>query len=629
MSLKLPITSANPSEYSEEYKDYIRTQLDIKLAGFPFEEAAVLVHVPQVPLDLLELEVARNRGYFAYPPQGLLYLSATFGLLSLNTRIADLNLAVLKESQHEDPNLEKAWQDSLEEALEPYNYPFVCISFMFDLTFPQVKGVCDYIRSTRPGVCIGIGGVSATADPERLLNEGLADLVFSHEGERTIESLYNYLRGQRNELPVNLSFLDVEGNLLQTSMETAGEVDLDIKDEYTKIQIGDYHKFGSLSNFSRMEGVDVPFAPVLSRRGCRARCSFCGVRNFNGANVRVRDVDGVVAEMEHLHKAHGINHFDWLDDDLLFDRGAALELFGKMSERLPDITWEANNGLIAAAITPEIMDAMQDSGCMGFKIGLESGNATVLRQIHKPTNLSKFYTFAELSHKYPKMFVAVNFILGFPDELFEQQMDSFKAALKAKLDWNNFYMYQHIKNTELYKTYGGLGEEYKGSEHGKDNQEPYINPVRAGAFKNYQFDGGLVYGYDVIEISNDTVPYRDQLKEIWFTFNYVANFLRMPALITESEVRLKTNIRWLEVLSQAYPDNPAMSCVIYYLKRRLTGCDKGNFEQHATMAKKQFSESSYWQDRDAHFNFSAFLDNEIPSIDPRYSELILALEKTD
>ena len=390
---------------------------------------------------------------------------------------------------------------------------------------------------------------SRTADPERLLNEGLADLVFSHEGERTIESLYNYLRGQRNELPVNLSFLDVEGNLLQTSMETAGEVDLDIKDEYTKIQIGDYHKFGSLSNFSRMEGVDVPFAPVLSRRGCRARCSFCGVRNFNGANVRVRDVDGVVAEMEHLHKAHGINHFDWLDDDLLFDRGAALELFGKMSERLPDITWEANNGLIAAAITPEIMDAMQDSGCMGFKIGLESGNATVLRQIHKPTNLSKFYTFAELSHKYPKMFVAVNFILGFPDELFEQQMDSFKAALKAKLDWNNFYMYQHIKNTELYKTYGGLGEEYKGSEHGKDNQEPYINPVRAGAFKNYQFDGGLVYGYDVIEISNATVPYRDQLKEIWFTFNYVANFLRMPALITESEVRLKTNIRWLYVFS--------------------------------------------------------------------------------
>ena len=91
----------------------------------------------------------------------------------------------------------------------------------------------------------------------------------------------------------------------------------------------------------------------------------------------------------------------------------------------------------------------------------------------------------------------------------------------------------------------------------------------------------------------------------------------------------KTNIRWLEVLSQAYPDNPAMSCVIYYLKRRLTGCDKGNFEQHATMAKNQFSESSYWQDRDAHFNFSAFLENEIPSIDPRFSELILALEKTD
>ena len=330
----------------QEHRDHLKAQLDQRLLGFEFEQGAVLVHVPQVPLDLMEPEVARNRGYFAYPPQGLLYLSATLRLLGIETRIVDLNLAVLRESQGENPDLAGAWRKALEEALAPFPNPFVCVSFLFDLTFPQLKEVCEYVKVNKPGVCIALGGVSATADPDRLLIEGLADLVFSHEGERTLESFYGYIRDRETRdnkagekeagLPINLSFLDSSGGVMHTPTATGGEVELDIRDEYACISINKYHLAGSLSNFSRMEGVDVPFAPVLSRRGCRARCSFCGVRNFNGKNVRVRDADAVVSEMEHLHYNHGIRHFDWLDDDLLFDGKAALELSEKMASRLPE-----------------------------------------------------------------------------------------------------------------------------------------------------------------------------------------------------------------------------------------------------------------------------------------------------
>jgi radical SAM superfamily enzyme YgiQ (UPF0313 family) len=590
-------------------------ELDRRLSGFEFEDGALLIEIPQVPLHLIEPEVARNRGYFSYPPQGLLYLSATLRRLGVATHIVDLNFEVLAEAQKDVPDVESAWRVALDRALGKFGSPFVCVSFMFEPTYPEFERVCEYVRKAKPGACIAAGGVNATADPGRLLSQGLVDLVFSHEGEHTLDRFYDYVRRRPPATPPNVSFLGSHGDVLQTDRQTGSDVSADIREEYAGIAIRDYNRVGSLSNFSRMNGIEVPFATLLSRRGCRAHCSFCGVRNFNGLSVRVREVEHVLIEMEHLYREHGIRHFDWLDDDLLFDRQAALELFHGIADRLPGITWAANNGLIASAITPEIMQAMQASGCIGFKVGLESGNAEVLRRIHKPTRLDKFFGFAEMAQDYPHMFVAVNFIMGFPGERFCQMQDSFRTAVQARLDWNNFYMYQHIKNTELFIAYSGLSDNYVVLEHGKEAQGPNLNPVRGGAFKDYRLEDDLVTGYDVLHLPADLQPSKAQLKEVWFTFNYVANFLRMPALATDSEVRLRNGLRWMEVLSQAYPEDAAMSSVVYYLRWRLGGSSL-ELEESRQAARRKFDRSHYWTFRDGQFHFSALLDNTVPPSGP-------------
>jgi len=594
---------------------HLQEALDARLAGFEFEEGAILVQIPQVPLDLLEGEVARNRGYFAYPPQGLLYLSAVFGALGVEARIVDLNFVVLEQGQKsaEPRDVERAWRDALDTALEAYTRPFVCVSFMFDPTYPQFRAVCEEVRRRRPTACIAAGGVNATADAARLVEEGLVDFVFTNEGEYSLERFYRYVRGQRDELPVNLVFRDADGAVVRTEEFRDAAVDFDIREQYDRIAIAEYHRVGSISNFSRMNGIEVPFATVLAKRGCRAQCTFCGVRNFNGKGVRVREVDGVVEEMEHLHRKFGIQHFDWLDDDLVFDRQSSLRMFRQIAERLPGVTWAANNGIIAAAITPDIMDAMQASGCIGFKVGLESGNPEVLRKVKKPTSLDKFYEFAVLAQGYPKMFVAVNFIIGLPEERFGQMLDSFTAATRARLDWNNFYLYQHIKNTALYIAYGGLSDTTETIEHGREGEGPNMNPVRGGGFRNYRSSDDVRSGYDVIELDPETVPSRRQLREIWFTFNTVANFLRMPAVTTDSEIRLRNGIRWMEVLSQAYPEDAAMACVLYFLRRRLAETAASELERRLA--------SDYWKARDRSFAVSAFLDGVVPPVDPRLARV--------
>lgn len=600
----------------------VTAALAARTAGFALEGAAVLIQVPQVPLELIEPDVAKSRGYFAYPPHALFYLAATFRGLGIETRLLDLNFVTLDAAQKSKDAVLPAWEAALTDALDGIETPVIGVSLMFDNTYAEFTRVCRRIRELKPKAAIFAGGVAASADPEKILDDGLADLVFCHEGEGGIESFYAWRRGERASGPVNVAFRDLDGNHRQTPMHSGGEVDLDIRDELAKVPIALYHRQGSLSNFSRMNGIDVPFATVLSRRGCRARCSFCGVRNFNGKSVRVRDNKGVVAEMEKLRNEHGVRHFDWLDDDLLYDRDGIIELFDMIAERLPDVTWAANNGLIASAIKPDVLQAMERSHCIGYKIGLESGNPDVLKAIHKPASLDTFFEFAKLAQAYPSMLVAVNFIMGFPGERFHQMLDSFRVSITARLDWQNFYVYQHLKNTELYKAVGGTSGGVVETEQGKDGQHVSFNPVRGGQFKKAKASA-LAEGYDIFDLEPAIEPTRPQLREIWFAFNTIANFLKMPALDTDSDVRLRQAVRWMEALQHAYPEDALMSSTFYALQARLGETNKAGLDKLKDAARAKLARSEYWRRRDKTFAFSAFLDGGRPVVDPR-AEAILA-----
>ncbi|KAF0225620.1 MAG: radical SAM [Rhodospirillaceae bacterium] len=584
-----------------------------RLLHFNFEDGALIIQIPQVPPHLMESKIARNRGYFAYPPQSLFYLGAVFDQLDVPNALLDLNYIALDAACRDlDPRL--AWEQAIDAAMDRFQQPFVCVSFMFDPTYPQLLSVVEYIKGKWPQSCVAVGGVAATADPERVLRHGKADCVFSNEGERPLAAFYDFLRNAAPP-PPNLSLLNDNGDLISTSVTTGGEVDLDIRQQYSKLPIARYHEIGSLNNFSRMRGIDVPYATVISRRGCRAKCTFCAVRNFNGKNVRIRQTANVVDEMVHLHDVHGVRHFDWLDDDLLYNHDAAHELFQEIGHRLPDITWGAHNGLIAAAVTPALLEAMQNSGCIGFGVGLETGNPELLRSIRKPATIKTFFEFADLSKNYPRLQYLVNFILGLPNETFGQMLDSFAVSTRAALDWNNFFTFRPLKNTDAYLAYGGMDDGRADEDVRQRGTTMNFNPVRDGSIQRLDERADLASGYHVFDLDPMSLPGPEQLKEIWFTFNYLANFLRIPAATTDSEQRVRNAIRWLTALGTAYEDNPAIDCVQSYLHHRQN--DTAATQAAKSKAIEKLKRSPYWQTRDRQFAFSAFLDGALPPLDTR------------
>lgn len=595
--------------------------------GVDFFEGAVLVNVPLVPLELIDREVSKNRGYFAYPPTTQLYVSALLRKQGVPTEVVDLNFVALREAQRDEGDPRAAWAAALDAALAKFKRPIVGVSLMFDSTFDEFEQVCRYIRARKPDALIMGGGVAATADPERLLADRLVDLVFLHEGESTLPLFYDYIRGKGDyRAIVNVAFADRDSVVHTFPKSRGGEFDIDLRDEYGKVPMAEYCQIGSLSTMARMNGVDRPYATMLTRRGCRARCAFCSVANFNGRGVRVRHADGVVDEMRYLYDTFGIRHFAWLDDDLLYNQADALRLFRQMAERLPGVTWVPDNGVIAAAVTRELLEAMEASGCTGLKVGMESGNPEVLRRIHKPTNHAKLFEFSRLVQDFPKLFVNVMFILGFPSETIAQMQDSLATGVQSRLDWVNFFFYQHLKNTEMHQIYQSvsLGSEdiRNGGENFSSTFSKDFNPVRGFSFVNPEQDAGVVRGYDVFDLPPDMEPSRAQLKEIWFTYNIVANYLMLPALTTEQDERIGNAITFLTTLMHAYPRDASMATVIYYLQRRRDSLNSTALSASRDKAYDLLKSSPYWQRRDADFNFSAMLDGGLPEIDQRCRRII-------
>jgi len=597
------------------------------LERFDFTSGAVLINVPLVPIDVLDYTVAKRRGYFALPPTTQLYLAAAFREQGVESSIVDLNYAVLKEAQKNNPDLRAAWENALDGALDAYSRPLVCISLMFESTLDQFFEIAQYVRVKSPDACIVAGGVAATADPVGLMRDGACDVVFSHEAGLTLPRFYAFLNGEEVS-PVNLTVVDESGKILATEMQSGGPANVDLRDQYSKIPLEDYVRVGSLSTLSRMIGDGVPNATVLTRRGCRARCAFCGVRNFNGKSVRVRERDNIMAEMKFLYEVRSVRHIDFLDDDLLYDEKEAISFFEEMASQLPDLNWVSNNGLIASALSEELLVAMQKSGCRGYKIGLESGNPKILRQVHKPTNLEKFYEFSKLAKKFPSMFVAVNFIVGLPGETVGQLEDTLRAAILGGLDWNNFYLYQHLKNTEFYESYSGLSGSVLETDYARDGQTPKafmrdINPIRASGFRELEWGKELAAGYEIFNLPMDLVPTRGQLKEIWFAYNMIANFLLMPALTTHEETQLENGVLWMRSLIDAYPTDASMGAVLYFLEQRWDQLSSTELAECQSSAWAKLNASDYWKRRNEQFGFSKLLDGELPE-EHEYIRVFLA-----
>ena len=301
-----------------------------------------------------------------------------------------------------------------------------------------------------------------------------------------------------------------------------------------------------------------------------------------GKGVRSYPVESVISEITYLARERGVQHLEWLDDDLLRYRDSLTHVLKQITEQKLNLTWAANNGLIASSLDEELLRLMIDSGCIGFRIGIESGNDEILKKIRKPATKKSLKDAARMLAKFPELFVVGCYIIGFEDETYQQILDTFQLCVELDLAWSGFSVYQIVRDStdisdEFDKSYKTVSD---------------FVPTKANS-------SGMIpneLNCDVRELfarARNEIHERQYLDEIWFAFNLLSNYV--------NNRNLKPGgcpdrfVRWTRSLQSSHPSNAVISLFLS-LGATLSGEDRLAREQW-DFTESLLDNSVYWKNR--------------------------------
>jgi radical SAM superfamily enzyme YgiQ (UPF0313 family) len=587
------------------YSDTFSARADEIFDGiFPNRKISkvLLVTPPDADETLFRFDTAQRHRYTNYPPYGLLLIAKSLESIGVEVRICNLNHEVLLQShavESEDKfNITQIWQAKIAKDLEDFSPDVVGVTCMFTMTHSSFKNVCAHI--SEKGFPLIIGGVHVSNDVENIIDDipGV-HAAFLREGENAAKSYVNAVN--KNEPVETLEQVilvdkNAKFHFDKVSLPTAEEIST--VPSYDLIDIETYSDHGTIGAFYCFKPPGTKFATVLSNRGCRAQCTFCSVRNFNGPGVRQRSVSSIIDELDYLVNEKGISHIMWLDDDLLKDHGRAIDLFDAIVQKNFDITWDATNGVIASSCTEEVISGAADSGCIAINIGMESGNRDILKSVRKPGTVETFLTAAEVLRKFEKIHSSVFLMVGFPGETMSMVMDTIQVAREMDLDWYRISQLQPLPNTPIFDAMieqglisqsAGSDLRFNGGAYGKQTElEQGIRLATANFSEAFS------------AIPLDAIPTPDQLTDIWFFMNYHLNFHRIfgedrPEKISQLNAHLNV---LADVIS---PENGFSLYFLAYLDFKMRGSIDPNY---VLRLKDRLETSPYWRDRFYSFDLS-------------------------
>jgi radical SAM superfamily enzyme YgiQ (UPF0313 family) len=227
--------------------------------------------------------------------------------------------------------------------------------------YPGVQMTIAILRRLFPNTPILLGGIYATLCTEHARQSSGADLVVAGEAEAVIHDKL------RSVLDLGQSTSDFE---LWTSdfFPTLDDLPFPAFDLYPKLQS----------------------AAIMTSRGCPLRCTFCA-SNIVSGKYRWRSIDGVIAELDWLHRGLGVSEFAFYDDALLTNRDRHfLPICEKILQHKIAATFHTPNGLQAKFVDAATAKVMRQTGFKTIRLAYESGSEERQRDMSKKVSNESF-----------------------------------------------------------------------------------------------------------------------------------------------------------------------------------------------------------------------------------------------
>lgn len=308
------------------------------------------------------------------------------------------------------------------------------------ITMPTAKyeigvRIANWIKKEFPKIIIIVGGPHPTIQPLETIKEESIDIVVKGEGEVTFLELVNALVQKK----------DIKGILGITGKDDSRIFDNPDREYITELDNLPFPAWDLVYDFEKHNPFD--FGTVFTSRGCPYKCSFCASFKIWSRKVRYMSADRVVDELRYTRDKFKVNYFRFNDDTFILDQKRVKEICEKIKNRAININWECE--VRADLCTPHLLETIKSAGCQQVNIGVESGNAEILKSIEKGITLEQIYrAFQEI--KRVKLQVLAYFMVGFPNETIDTIKDTIRLMNKIRPNYPCWSIVMPYPGTKLY-----------------------------------------------------------------------------------------------------------------------------------------------------------------------------------
>lgn len=351
-----------------------------------------------------------------------------YNLCMLGAMVEDIASVTVIDAYKEDMS-----EDELKTRLLALGADIVGVTVLFDQYASSGHKVAGIGKSI--GAKVVMGGVYATTNTDKVMKDKNIDCVIIGEGEYMFRHLVKlYMMGDWN---------------YRFTLKGETIYDLD-KLPLPAYKLIDFDKYSTCAERKSVDSPrEFPYARVMTSRGCPINCAFCQVSSISGTQFRPRSAESVLVEIQWLKDTYGIKSLIFDDDNLLHDKKRATAIFQGMIDKGLAMPW-VSIGLAVFKLDEELLKLMRASGCEYLAVAIESGTRRVLKQIiNKPIDFDYAVKMVKFARE-QGIYVAANFIVGFPTETWNEIRETLAFAERINVDYAKIFHAVPLPNTRLW-----------------------------------------------------------------------------------------------------------------------------------------------------------------------------------
>jgi anaerobic magnesium-protoporphyrin IX monomethyl ester cyclase len=302
-------------------------------------------------------------------------------------------------------NLFQMEKDKLREKLVRDEILTVVITTTVYTMVNPIYEAITFIRQYNTSAKIIVGGPFISKQAERMDAESLqtfakylnADfLVLSREGEGALAQILSALKkGGPYGAINNIAYKDGERYYITP-----------VAKEYNPLNENPI-------DYSLFPKEDIgEFINIRISKGCPFACAYCGFP-LRSEGYHYLDVDSIERDLNAIREVGTVKSLFFLDDSVNIPKSNFKAMLRMMIRQKYDFAWHCF--LRCDQCDEETIELMKEAGCEGVFLGLESANATVLKNMNKTSRQEHFAKTIPL-FKAAGMIVFTSIFIGFPGE---------------------------------------------------------------------------------------------------------------------------------------------------------------------------------------------------------------------